>query len=228
LKHEKALFSWSGGKDSSLALYELTCNKRFEKFEITALLTTLTTDYNRISMHGVRRELLLAQSRSMGIPAEEVWIPANASNEIYQSQSIKSVMKWKEKEGISNIMFGDLFLEDIRAYREKFLGQVGIECIFPLWMKNTNELAKIFVDSGFKAVICTVDPKKLNPKFCGREFDDKFLSDIPNGVDACGENGEFHTFVFGGPIFKEEIKVKIGDIIERDGFYFADMQEKSA
>jgi uncharacterized protein (TIGR00290 family) len=223
LKSKEALLSWSGGKDSSLAFYELSRNKKYEELQIKALLTTLTLDYERISMHGVRRDLLHAQSNSIGIPIEEVWIPSKASNEIYQSQTIKSIMKWKENENISNIVFGDLFLEDIRAYREKFLGQIGIECIFPLWKKDTNELARLFLDCGFKAIICTVDPKKLDPKFCGREYDYNLLSEIPSGVDPCGENGEFHTFVYDGPIFKEKIHVKIGDIVEREGFYFADI-----
>ncbi len=223
MKSEKALLSWSGGKDSSLALYELVHNRQFEDLEIKALLTTLTTDYDRISMHGVRRELLLAQSSSLGIPVEEVWIPPKASNDIYQSRMIKSIEKWKPKDNVSTIVFGDLFLEDIRSYREKFLGSIGIECIFPLWKKDTKELANFFVDYGFKAKICTIDPRKLDQKFCGREYDNEFLSDIPNEVDPCGENGEFHTFVYDGPIFKEKIHVEVGDVVEREGFYFADI-----
>jgi uncharacterized protein (TIGR00290 family) len=227
LKPNNALLSWSGGKDSSLALYELRENEKFKDLQVKALLTTFTRDYNRISMHGVRRELVLAQSASIGLPVEEVWIPSKATNEIYQSETIKSVMKWKGKEDTSSIVFGDLFLEDIRAYREKFLREIGIECVFPLWKKDTSELARLFLDYGFKAIICTVDPKKLDPKFCGRDYDHEFLSDIPESVDPCGENGEFHTFVYGGPIFKEKVQVMVGDIVEREGFYFADILPKS-
>ncbi len=194
--------------------------------EIKALLTTLTKDYNRISMHGVRRELLFAQARSLGIPLEEIWIPSKATNEICEAQTIKSITKWRESENLSSIVFGDLFLEDIRIYREKFLRTLGLECIFPLWGKDTRELAKFFVESGFEAIICTVDPKKLDPSFCGREFDSEFLSEIPSTADPCGENGEFHTFVFDGPIFKEKLDVKVGQVVSRDGFYFADIFPK--
>jgi uncharacterized protein (TIGR00290 family) len=225
LIHKKvALLSWSGGKDSSLVLYHLRkSDNDYQHVEIKALLTTLTKDYNRISMHGVRRELLLKQARSIGIPVEEIWIPSKATNEIYQEQTIKAIMKWKETQGVSTIVFGDLFLQDIRAYREKFLGALGFECLFPLWGKETRKLAELFVESGFKAKICTIDPKKLNPSFCGREFDNAFLSELPNTVDPCGENGEFHTFVYEGPIFKEKVPVRVGQVVLRGGFYFADI-----
>ncbi|MHB1907586.1 MAG: Dph6-related ATP pyrophosphatase [Nitrososphaerales archaeon] len=217
----KVLLSWSGGKDSSLALYEIVRN--YKDLEIEALFTTLTRDYNRISMHGVRRDLLLLQSKSLQIPIEEVWIPSKASNEIYEEQMIKSITKWKDR-GISSVAFGDLFLEDIRSYREKFLSNIGIECIFPLWQKDTSDLAQFFLKSGFKAILSTVDPKKLNPKFCGREYDEKFLEEIPSSVDPCGENGEFHTFVYDGPIFKSgKLDIQVGTIVQRDGFYFADL-----
>jgi uncharacterized protein (TIGR00290 family) len=217
------LLSWSGGKDSSLSLYELKTNRDYGGIQIKSLLTTLTKDYNRISMHGVRRDLLLAQSESIQIPLEEVWIPSKASNEIYQAEMTMSLSKRKREDNISTVAFGDLFLEDIRAYREKFLGSIGFECLFPIWKKDTRELARFFTESGFKAIICTVDPKKLDPDFCGREFDAKFLSEIPDKVDPCGENGEFHTFVYDGPIFKKKIDVKVGEVVEREGFYFADI-----
>jgi uncharacterized protein (TIGR00290 family) len=218
-----ALLSWSGGKDSSLSLYELRTNKTYKEIEIKALLTTLTRDYNRVSMHGVRRELLLAQSESIQIPVEEVWIPSKASNEVYQAEMSKSLSSRKEADNISAIVFGDLFLEDIRAYREQFLGNLGLECLFPIWKRDTGKLAQFFIESGFKAIICTVDPKKLDPKFCGKEFNSNFLSEIPDEVDPCGENGEFHTFVCDGPIFKKKIDVRVGKVVERDGFYFADI-----
>ena len=222
-KHESALLSWSGGKDSSLCLYEILRNEKYIDFEIKALLTTLTKEYDRISMHGIRRELLIAQSRSLEIPVEEVWIPSKATNEIYQIEMIKSLTKWRTKEETRNVVFGDLFLEDIRAYREKFLGREGFRCMFPIWGKNTKELANFFIESGFKAIICTIDPKKLDPSFCGRKYDKRFLADIPASVDQCGEKGEFHTFVYDGPIFKTKIDISVADIAERDGFYFADI-----
>ena len=221
MSKQQVLLSWSGGKDSSLALYEISRN--YKDLEIEALLTTLTRDYNRISMHGVRKDLLLLQSKSLKIPLEEVWIPSKATNEIYEKEMIKSINKCKER-GATSMVFGDLFLEDIRSYREKFLSNIDIECIFPLWEKDTRELAEFFLKSGFKAIISTVDPKKLDPKFCGREYDEKFLSEIPSNVDHCGENGEFHTFVYDGPIFKEgKIDIQVGEIVQRDGFYFADL-----
>jgi uncharacterized protein (TIGR00290 family) len=218
-----SLLSWSGGKDSSLALHELKENKRYENHEVKSLITTLTKDYDRVSMHGVRRTLLLAQSEAIGIPLEEVWIQSKASNEMYQEEMAKSLTKIKNRYNISKVIFGDLFLEDIRAYREKFLQRLGMDCEFPLWRKDTYKLASLFVDSGFRAIICTVDPKKLDPKFCGREFDRQFLSEVPQGVDPCGENGEFHTFVYAGPIFSHTLRVKKGQVVQRDGFYFADI-----
>jgi uncharacterized protein (TIGR00290 family) len=223
LKRQSALLSWSGGKDSALCLYELMCNKKYFDLEIKALITTLTKEYDRISMHGVRRELLIAQSRSLGIPVEEVWIPNKASNETYEAQMIKSIAKWKDEKGVKIAAFGDLFLEDIQAYRERFLGIIGVGAIFPIWGRNTKKLSKSFIESGFKAIICTVDPKKLDRIFCGREYDERLLSEIPESVDPCGENGEFHTFVYDGPIFKKKIDVKIGEVVERDGFCFADI-----
>jgi uncharacterized protein (TIGR00290 family) len=234
-KKKKALLSWSGGKDSSLCLYEMLRNEsRYkDEIEINSLLTTLTRDYNRISMHGVRHDLLIAQSSSLGIPIEEVWIPSKASNEIYQTEMIKVLTKWRRKENddddnpstnaSTTMVFGDLFLADIRAYREKFLQSIGFECLFPIWGRDTKELGEFFIDSGFKAIICTVDPKKLDARFCGRSYDRKFLSEIPITVDPCGENGEFHTFVYDGPIFKNAIKVRVEEIVEREGFWFADI-----
>jgi uncharacterized protein (TIGR00290 family) len=187
-------------------------------------MTTLTRDFDRISMHGVRRELLLEQASSLGLPLYEVWIPKNATNEIYEAKTRDLLLQLSKEYGPSfSVAFGDLFLQDIRAYREKFLSRLGIECIFPLWGKNTVELADKFIDRGFKAIVCCIDPKKLGKEFCGREFDRQFLSEIPRGVDPCGENGEFHTFVYSGPIFKTKIDVRVGEIVERDGFCFADI-----
>ncbi len=192
-------------------------------FEPVALLTTLTEGYNRISMHGVREELLQRQSRSLKMPVEQVWIPRNASNAAYESSMTAALSKYNVEGGISSIVFGDLFLEEIRRYREKFLGRLGFKCIFPIWGEDTRDLANFFVVRGFKAVVCCVNPKLLPKEYCGREFDRSFLSEIPKTVDPCGENGEFHTFVYDGPLFNEEISVKVGEIVSREGFYFADI-----
>lgn len=216
------LLSWSGGKDSSLCLYEMRTGDDFRSFAVEGLLTTLTRDYNRVSMHGVRRELLVEQARLVGVPLEEVWIPSNASNETYETEMSKVLSK-AAKSGIKCVVFGDLFLSDIREYRERLLGRLGFDCLFPIWKKDTRELAERFIDLGFRAIICTVDPKKLDPKFCGREFDRKFLAEIPAKVDPCGENGEFHTFVYDGPIFNERFHVRLGEVVKRDGFFFADL-----
>lgn len=219
-KLTKSLLSWSGGKDSSMSYYTLRGRK---DFEIEGLLTTVTSDYQRISMHGVRRELLRRQAQEMELTLHEVMIPKNATNDIYEESMGRKILQLKEIEGISTLVFGDLFLEDIRSYRERFFERFDLKCEFPIWGKNTASLAKSFIEYGFRAKVCCVDPKKIPSEFCGREFDVNFLSDLPKSVDPCGENGEFHTFVYGGPIFRENIDVKVGDVVQRDGFYFADV-----
>ena len=215
----KALLSWSGGKDSSLALYDVQQSK---DFEVVSLLTTLTKDFDRISMHGVRRALLDMQASRIGVPVEEVWIGRGAANAEYESQLSKALAHNYSK-GVRSVIFGDLFLEDIRKYREDRLSAMKMSAVFPNWKKDTKELASYFIKEGFRAILCTVDPKALDPAFCGREFDESLLSDLPAGVDPCGENGEFHTFVYGGPIFDSDIEVKTGEAVLRDGFYFADI-----
>jgi uncharacterized protein (TIGR00290 family) len=220
---ERALLSWSGGKDSALALLSLE-SERPKKIELVALLTTLTEVYDRISMHGVRRELLHMQSASFGVPVEEVWIPQRANNETYESRMAASIMKRVRDSKISSVVFGDLFLEDVRRYREKSLTSLGVRPVFPLWGKDTGELARFFIDSGFRAKVCCVNPKLLGGEFCGREFDRAFLEEIPGSVDPCGENGEFHTFVYDGPIFRNgRVDVRVGEVVNREGFYFADL-----
>jgi uncharacterized protein (TIGR00290 family) len=213
------LLSWSGGKDSALALREIIRNK---EHGVRALLTTVTEDFDRISMHGVRRSLLIAQASSLGIPVEEVWIPKDASNEAYEAR-MKAVLTRYKDRGIEGVAFGDIFLQGIRSYREGKLAQIGMRGIFPLWGRDTGRLAREFIDAGFRAVLCCVDPGKLSKEFCGKEFDTAFLESIPASVDPCGENGEFHTFVYAGPIFNNEIPISKGEVILRDGFYFADL-----
>ncbi len=216
---QRAILSWSGGKDSSLAFYEIS---RSQEFEVVSLLTTLTEDFDRISMHGVRCTLLEQQAESLGLPLEKVWISKGASNSEYEQQMGASLKKFTQ-DGISHIVFGDLFLQDIREYREAFLSQVGMKCVFPIWGRDTRALANFFLDSGFKAVICAVNPKLLGKEYCGLEFDRSFLSKVLTTVDPCGENGEFHTFVYDGPIFKRRVTVQVGEMVDRDGFFFADI-----
>ena len=217
---EPVVLTWSGGKDSALALHYL---KNSRQYQITSLLTTITKDYNRISMHGVRSILLDNQSESLGLPIEKVFISKNSSNEEYENQ-MREKLLFYQRQGVSSVAFGDLFLEDIRKYREQNLSKVTMKGIFPLWKKNTQELARQFIELGFKAVIICVDSQKLDKKFVGRYFDRQFLSDLPANVDPCGENGEFHSFVFDGPIFKKPISFKIGDIVLREKrFYFCDL-----
>lgn len=219
---KRALLSWSGGKDSSLSLYEVT---KGGEFVVAALLTTLTKDFGRISMHGVRRELLQSQASELGLQVDEVWISKDAANTEYEER-MRKTLEGRKAEGIEHIIFGDIFLEDIRRYREDRLSKIGVQGIFPLWGKPTKDLANLFIEKGFKAILCCVDPKALPKEFCGREFDRSLLDDLPLKVDPCGENGEFHTFVYDGPIFENRIEVRAGEVVLRDGFYFADILPK--
>ena len=173
-------------------------------------------------MHGVRRSLLREQAASIGLPLTEVTIPPRASNEIYERAMGEAFTRLGDR-GIRRVAFGDLFLEDVRDYRLRQLGALGLECAFPLWGRPTAALARTFVDDGFRARIVCLDPAALDPSFAGRTFDDAFLADLPEGVDPCGENGEFHTFVFDGPIFRRPLAVSVGEVVERDGFWFCDL-----
>lgn len=211
--------SWSGGKDSALALHEL---RKRSGAAPSALITTVTTDYGRISMHGVRRELLLRQAQAAGLPLIEVEIPANCSNDVYE-QRIGQAMAEAPLAAADAIAFGDLFLADIRAYREQQLARVGKQAIFPLWGRNTGALAGEFIAQGFEAVLVCVDARRLDACFAGRRFDAELLADLPPDVDPCGENGEFHTFVYAGPIFSAPVEHAIGETVERDGFVFCDV-----
>ncbi len=211
--------SWSGGKDSALALHEL---RRRSTSPPCALITTVTVDYGRISMHGVRRELLSRQARAAGLPLVEVEIPASCSNRVYEQQMGQALAEAPLAE-VQTIAFGDLFLADIRAYREERLRRVGKEAAFPLWGRDTGSLAHEFIEVGFEAVLVCVDPRRLDRSFAGRRFDAELLADLPADVDPCGENGEFHTFVDAGPIFSAPIACDVGDTVEREGFVFCDV-----
>ncbi len=217
---EKILLSWSSGKDGAMALYEI---KKAGNYEVAALLTTVTKEYDRVSMHGIRRELLEHQADSIGMPLEKVLIPKNSSNQEYEVQIQKTLEKYL-KLGVTRVAFGDLFLEDIRKYREEKLAQLGMSGIFPLWKRDTKELAQTVIRLGFRAVLSCVDSKFLEREFAGREFDEQLLADFPPGVDPCGEYGEFHSFAYSGPIFREDVRFKKGEVVLRDDrFYFCDL-----
>jgi uncharacterized protein (TIGR00290 family) len=217
---EKVLVSWSGGKDSAMALHEIL---KSGKYQVSALLTTITAEYDRISTHGVRRILLERQASALGFPLEKVFIPRNAANEVYEANMGKMLEKCREA-GVSSVVFGDLFLEDIRQYREKQLAALNMECIFPLWKRDTRDLALSFIELGFRAVTTCVDSQKLDRQFVGREIDGQFLSELPPTVDPCGENGEYHSFVYDGPIFKERVAYTPGEILLRDNlFWYCDL-----
>jgi uncharacterized protein (TIGR00290 family) len=215
------VLSWSGGKDSALALWTL---RREERIEPVALLTTVTEEYARISMHGVRRELLAAQAAAVGLPVVEVLIPTPCPNDAYEQRMLQALAS-STLAAAEAVAFGDLFLEDVRAYRVQRLGQVGKRAVFPLWGRDTGRLARAFIDAGFEAVLVCVDPRRLDPSFAGRRYDAELLKDLPAGVDPCGENGEFHTFVHAGPIFEHPIPHELGDVVMRDGFAFCDVLE---
>jgi uncharacterized protein (TIGR00290 family) len=215
---EAVALSWSGGKDSALALLAL----REAGTEPAVLLTTLTEDYDRVSMHGVRGELLRAQAQAAGVPLAEVRIPAACPNEVYEER-MAAALSSPPLAGVAAVAFADLFLEDVRAYREERLAAAGRSAVFPVWGRDTELLAREFVARGFEAVLVCVDPARLDPSFAGRPFDEQLLRDLPHGVDPCGENGEFHTFVHAGPIFDQPIPIAHGDTVTRDGFVFRDL-----
>lgn len=192
---------------------------------VVALLTTVTEGYERISMHGVRRELLERQAQSIGLPLHEVGIPPQCVNPIYEAR-MEEALRMHFEKGVRRVAFGDIFLEDLRAYRENNLARIGMTALFPIWKRDTRELARFFIDNRFRAVAVCVDPKILAPSFAGRELDESFFQDLPPHADPCGENGEFHTFVFDGPVFHSPIPVRTGEVVHRDGFVFCDLLPK--
>ncbi|MGN6189368.1 MAG: ATP-binding protein [Conexibacter sp.] len=215
--------AWSGGKDSALALHALRGAGR----EPRALLTTVTEGVERISIHGVRRELLHAQAAALGIELVEVRIPLPCPNTVYEARMEEALAR-PPLDAVEEVAFGDLFLEDIRAYREERLAPSGRRALFPVWGRDTRALARTFVAEGFQAIVATVDPRVLDASFAGRAYDAALLADLPPTVDPCGENGEFHTFVHAGPIFDAPIAVETGVVVERDGFVYADIVPAAA
>jgi len=219
---EPVLVAWSGGKDSALALRAVLTDP---SLEVAALLTTVTREYDRISVHGVRRSLLHSQLAALGLPLLEMEIPASCDNATYESCLAQSLDAARARnDRVRRCVFGDLFLEDVRRYREERLAPLGMEPIFPLWGRDTGKLAREFIDDGFRAVVVCVDSTLLSPSFSGRAYDSSFLDDLPRSVDQCGENGEFHTFVFDGPLFRERVDFTIGETVTRDErFVFTDL-----
>lgn len=210
--------AWSGGKDSVMALHAL--RRRGEA--VAVLLVTLNEAFDRVSMHGVRRSLIRAQAAAMGLSVHEVWLPSPCPNEVYEARMAEAVRNLM-RQGIRRFAFGDLFLEDIRAYRLRHLLPLGVEVLFPLWGEPTRDLIQRFIALGFQAITVCVDSRRLDRAFLGRVVDLAFLADLPAGVDPAGENGEFHTFVYNGPGFRRPVPFALGEVVFRDGFWFQDL-----
>lgn len=215
----KVWLAWSSGKDSAWTLHTL---RQSADFEVAALLTTINRDASRVAMHAVRQELLDLQAAALGLPLVKVPIPAHCTNPIYEA-AMEAAMAQARADGIYHVAFGDLFLEDIRRYREEKLHAVGMTPIFPIWGIETRALAREMVSSGLRAYLTCVDPKQLDRNFAGRQFDNQLLDELPLHADPCGEKGEFHSFTFAGPMFPSPLRVAPGEIVERDGFIFADV-----
>jgi uncharacterized protein (TIGR00290 family) len=216
---EKVLLCWSGGKDSAMALYE---THKDHQYEVVSLLTTITEGYDRVSLHGVRRSLVEQQAQSLGLPLEEVFISQDCPNQEYESKMRDTLTRFKQI-GVKRVAFGDVFLEEVRKYREANLSRLGMRGLFPLWGRDSAELVKSFMTLGFQAVTTCTDAKVLDSDFAGRILNEEFLASLPASVDPAGENGEFHSFVFDGPIFRERIPYDLGDKVFRDSLHFCDL-----
>jgi uncharacterized protein (TIGR00290 family) len=216
------LVSWSSGKDSAWSLYTLQQNPAYQ---LAGLLTTLNTEFNRVAMHSTRREILEAQAEAAGLPLHVIPLPWPCSNEAYEA-AMRTACDIAIASGIKAIAFGDLFLEDIRRYREERLSGTGLTPLFPVWKLDTDALLREMIDAGVKTRIVCIDPKKMPREFAGRDLDSEFLRDLPEGIDPCGENGEFHTCVYDGPMFRHAIRIESGEVVERDSFVFADIKLK--
>jgi uncharacterized protein (TIGR00290 family) len=215
---KRVVVSWSSGKDSAWTLHRL---RQRDDIEVVGLMTTVNQAFDRVAMHSTRTQVLEAQAAAAGLPLRKISLPWPCSNEQYESCMGECVRAMKA-EGVQAVAFGDLFLEDIRAYREKQLAGTGLEPLFPLWLEPTDKLAREMISGGLKAKLVCVDPKKLDRKFAGREFDTELLRELPSSIDPCGENGEFHTCVCAGPMFGGEIPLLAGEVVERDGFVYCD------
>jgi len=220
----KALIAWSSGKDSAWALHEI---RRAGEVEVVGALTTVTDTFRRVSMHGVREDILYAQHEAAGLPSIVVPIPYPCPNEIYEARMAAALADAK-RQGVTHVIFGDLFLEDVRAYRESKLAGTGITPLFPLWQRPTDALAREMIDAGVETYLVCVDLKQLSKDFAGRRFDRALLADLPASADPCGEKGEFHSCVVAGPMFARRIAVAVGETVERDGFAYADLTPSSS
>jgi uncharacterized protein (TIGR00290 family) len=220
MKPKKLWLSWSSGKDSAWTLYLL---RQQADVEVVALLTTLNGHFDRVAMHSTRRELVEAQARAAGLPLVTVPLPWPCSNEQYEAAMGKACAR-AGAEGVEAVAFGDLYLQDVRQYRVEKLAGTGLEPVFPVWGLDTRELVREMIAAGVKTRLVCVDPRRLPRELAGRDLDEALLRELPEGVDPCGENGEFHSFVYGGPMFHEEIPIESGEVVERDGFVFADVK----
>jgi len=217
---KRVIISWSGGKDSAWTLH--TLRQQPEKYFVAGLLTTVNQRFNRVAMHGVRRELLNAQAEAAGLPLRVVPLPSPCTDEDYERRMLNA-LNFVRSLGVEAIAFGDLYLQDIRQYREKQFGQCGLELLFPIWGIPTRELAETMLSSGMKARLICVDPRAVPTEYAGRDYDGKLLAELPPSADPCAENGEFHTFVYGGPMFRSPIEIVSGETVQRDGFVFSDL-----
>lgn len=215
----KAILSWSSGKDSAYSALEV---RRSGELELVGALTTLTREHDRVSMHGVRRALLHAQMDRLGLPCHEVVIPSPCPNEVYERE-MRGAVDAIRAQGVTHVVFGDLFLEDIREYRERQLAGTGLTPVFPLWGRETSALARAMLQDGLRATVTSVDPRQVDRAFAGRAWDEALLDALPEGADPCGENGEMHTVVTAGPMFSSPIATEVGEIVEREGFVYADV-----
>lgn len=224
MRMKKTLLSWSSGKDSAWTLYTL---QQRRDVELLGLVTTVNQTHQRVAMHAVRLVLLKQQAAAANLPLHIINIPHPCSNENY-NQAMDGFFDSIQQIGATHMAFGDLFLEDIRQYREENLKGTGLTPMFPLWLEPTEKLAQKMIDAGLKTRITCIDPNKLSANFAGREFNQQFLDDLPDGIDPCGENGEFHSFTYAGPMFKKPINISTGDVVEREGFIFADLQPEGS
>jgi uncharacterized protein (TIGR00290 family) len=215
----KVLVAWSSGKDSAWALHQV---QQAGEVDVVGLLTTVTSEFERVSMHAVRETLLDRQAEALGLPCHKVRIPWPCANETYEREMERALAQARAA-GVSGMVFGDLFLADVRAYREAKMAGTGIEPLFPLWGCDTTRLARDMLAGGLRATLTCVDPRRLDRGFAGRAFDEALLAALPAGIDPCGENGEFHTFVSEGPMFRAPLEVVVGEVVEREGFVFADV-----
>lgn len=218
-KKEKAVLAWSGGKDSAVSLFEM----KSPDFKLTNLLTTIEMPEGRVQAHGVRQSLIQKQAASLEIPILFVPVPEAPANAVYE-KAVAEVVRPLQKKGLAGIAFGDIHLEDIKAYREKFLSTLEMKAFFPIWKWDNKEVLRVFFSLGFKAIVTAIDTRKLTLPFLGREFDRDFIDDLPSGVDSCGENGEFHTFVYDGPFFQRRIEFQKGKVFEKGHFGFIDLE----